>query len=146
MSIVSLGNVLKIFGGGKLEPEAKQALFKEVALLTLARATASDTNIKEIEVEETRAIIERLTRESVSVADVRVAASSKIYETAPLDKYLTKTGSQLDVADRVSIVNALADVILVDKRVTDKEIDFFNMVAKAFDLTPAALVGLIESP
>ncbi len=145
MTILSLNNILKFFGGGTPTAEEKEALFKEAVLLTLARATASDSNIKPIEVEETRVIIERITKESVSGADVRSAAKSKIYETAPLEKYLAKAGRQLDMSQRTEIVRALAEVILSDKRVSSAEIDFFNMVAEAFDLTPATLVGLIES-
>jgi uncharacterized tellurite resistance protein B-like protein len=145
MNTGSLSNVLKFFGGGTPTAEEKEALFKEVALLTLARATASDTNIKAIEVDETRAIIQRLTRETVTAPDVRKAANSKIYETASLDKYLAKAGRQLDANHRVEIVEALAEVILCDKRVSSAEVDFFNMVAGAFALTPATLAGLIES-
>ncbi len=145
MNLESLNNVLKFFGGGTPSAEEKEALFKEVTLLTLARATASDSNIKPIEVEQTRAIIERLSNETVSAGQVRTAAKSKIYETAPLEKYLASAGRKLDVEQRAAIVQALAEVILADSRVSSAEVDFFNMVAAAFDLTPATLVGLIES-
>ncbi len=146
MSIASLGNLLKIFNGAHPTPEEKQALFKEAAIMTVARATASDMNIKEIEVETVQEIVSRITREEISSADVRMAANSKLYESAPLDKYLSKTGSKLDIEDRLIIVRALAEVILSDKRVSHAEVDFFNMVAGAFDLTPAQLAGLIETP
>jgi len=146
MSIASLGNLLKIFNGEKPSPEEKQALFKEAAIMTVARATASDMNIKEIEVETVQGIVSRITREDISSADVRMAANSKLFESAPLDKYLTKAGAQLDVEDRLIIVRALAEVILSDQRVSHAEVDFFNMVAGAFNLTPAELAGLIEGP
>ena len=48
MSIASLGGVLKIFGGSEPTPEEQAQLTKEVMLMTLARATAADTNIKAI--------------------------------------------------------------------------------------------------
>ena len=146
MSIASLGNLLKIFNGADPTPEEKQALFKEAAIMTIARATASDMNIKEIEVETVQQIVSRITREDISSADVRMAANSKLFESAPLDKYLAKTGSQLAITDRLIIVRALAEVILSDKRVSHAEVDFFNMVAGAFNLTPAELAGLIETP
>lgn len=146
MSIATLANLLKIFNGDKPTPEQKQALFKEAAIMTIARATASDMNIKEIEVETVQAIVSRITREDISSADVRMAANSKLFESAPLDKYLTKAGGQLDIEDRLIIVRALAEVILSDKRVSHAEVDFFNMVAGAFSLTPAQLAGLIEGP
>lgn len=145
MAIAGLGNILKIFGGSEPSPEEKEALFKEVVLLTLARATASDTNIKPIEVEQTRAIIGRLTGEEVLASDVHKAANSKIYEEAPLERYLAKVGPRLDTPQHVQIAKALAEVILCDARVSSAEVDFFNMVATAFALTPAALAGLVES-
>lgn len=140
-----LGSILKIFGGGEPTPQEKETLFKEVVLLTLSRATASDTNIKPIEVEQTRIIIERITGEEVLAADVHKAANSKIYESAPLDRYLTKIGPQLDTGQKVVIAKALAEVILCDARVSSAEVEFFNMVAIAFALTPASLAGLVES-
>lgn len=145
MSMAGLKNILKIFGGSELTEEEKQALVKEAALMTLARATASDSNIKKVEVETVRQIVERVTGEHVSVADVRVAANSKLFESAPLERYLEDVGRKIDVADRLDIANALADVIKSDERVSSREVAFFNMVAGAFQLTPAELAGLIES-
>jgi uncharacterized tellurite resistance protein B-like protein len=138
-------NILKIFGGGEPTEEEKAELFKEVAVMTLARATASDTNIKPVEIETVRLIIERVTGENAEEADVRVAANSKIFESEPLEKYLARAGRVLDVGDRITIAEALAEVIVSDARVTSKETAFFNMVAEAFHLTPAELAGLIEN-
>jgi len=146
MSIAKLGNLLKIFNGERPTPEEKQALFKEAAIMTVARATNSDMNIKQIEVETVQEIVSRITREDISSADVRMAANSNLYESAPLDKYLSKVGKLIDTEDRLIIVRALAEVILSDKRVSEAEVTFFNMVASAFDLTPAQLAGLIETP
>jgi uncharacterized tellurite resistance protein B-like protein len=141
----SFTNILKIFGGAQPTDEEKQALFKEAAMMTLARATASDTNIKPVEVETVRLIIERVTGEQTSESDVRVAANSKLFESQPLERYLTRCGRVLDVSDRITIAEALAEVIVSDARVTSKETAFFNMVAGAFQLTPAELAGLIAT-
>ena len=145
MSITSLGNILKIFGGAEPTEEEKQELFKEAVAMTLARATASDTNIKPVEIETVREIIERITGDDVSEADVRVAANSKLFESEPLEKYLARSSRHLDIKDRLIIVEALAEVIVSDQRISSKETAFFNMVAGAFQLTPAELAGLIES-
>lgn len=141
----SFTNILKIFGGAQPTDEEKQALFKEAAMMTLARATASDTNIKPVEVETVRLIIERVTGEQTSESDVRVAANSKLFESQPLERYLTRCGRVLDVSDRITIAEALAEVIVSDARITSKETAFFNMVAGAFQLTPAELAGLIAT-
>jgi uncharacterized tellurite resistance protein B-like protein len=145
MSISNFSNILKIFGGGQPTPEEKKELFKEVAVMTLARATASDTNIKPVEIETVRTIIERVIGEEVSAADVRVQANSKLFESEPLERYLNRAGRVLDVTSRVKIAEALAEVINADGRVSSKEITFFNMVASAFQLTPAELAGLVAS-
>jgi uncharacterized tellurite resistance protein B-like protein len=145
MSISNFSNILKIFGGGQPTEEEKQELFKEVAVMTLARATASDTNIKPVEIETVRLIIEKVIGEDVSEAEVRVQANSKLFESEPLEKYLSRAGRVLDVQDRITIAEALAEVIVSDARVTNKETRFFNMVADAFQLTPAELAGLIEN-
>jgi len=145
MSISNFSNILKIFGGGEPTEEEKQELFKEVAVMTLARATASDTNIKPVEVETVREIIEKVIGEEVTSAEVRVQANSKLFETEPLEKYLSRAGRVLGIEDRITIARALAEVIVSDERVTSKETRFFNMVAAAFQLTPAELAGLIEN-
>jgi len=41
-------------------------------------------------------------------------------------------------------IQALADVINVDGRVSAMEVDFFNDVASALALTPAQIMGLLE--
>jgi len=145
MSISNFSNILKIFGGGQPTEAEKQELFKEVAVMTLARATASDTNIKPVEVETVRAIIERVIGDEVTTAEVRVQANSKLFESEPLEKYLNRAGRVLDVKDRITIAEALAEVITSDARISSKEVVFFNMVAAAFQLTPAELAGLIVS-
>ena len=144
MSIASLGGVLKIFGGSEPSPEEQAQLAKEVMLMTLARATAADTNIKSIEVEKVREVLSAHTGEDFSPADVRVAANSAIYEKAPLDKYLSTSAKKLRDEDRVSIAQALAEVVNADGRVSSREIEFFNKCVTALALTPAQLMGLIE--
>ena len=142
MSIASLGGIFKIFSGSEPTPEEQAQLAKEAMLMTLARATAADTNIKNIEVEKVREVLLARTGEDFPAADVRVAANSAIYEKAPLDKYLTTTAKKLTDDDRLGIAEALADVVNADGRVSDREITFFNDVVEALDLTPAQLMGL----
>ncbi len=145
MSLSGLKNILNIFGGSEPTEEEKKELFKEAALMTLARATASDSNIKKVEVETVRQIVSRITGEDVSAADVRVAANSKLFESAPLERYLERAGRKLDVRNRLLIANALAEVINSDDRISSLEVNFFNMVAGAFSLTPAEIAGIIPA-
>lgn len=145
MILASLNHLLKLLSGEKPAPQDRQALVNETVLLVLARASDSDANIKPIEVETVRQIVHKTTGEEVTAADVRVAAHSKIYEDAPLERHLARVRPQIGLADRATIAKALAEVILSDERVTGKEVRFFNMVAEALALTPAALCGLIAT-
>lgn len=142
MSITSLKGVLKIFGGGDPTPEEQAQLYKEVALMTLARATSADSNINNVEVEKVQSVLKAHTGEEYSAADIRVAAQSELFESAPLEKYIKSSAKKLKPADRLSIAKALAEVIEADDRVTQRELNFFNLVANSLELQPAELIGL----
>ncbi len=142
MGLADLGGVLKIFGGSEPSEEEKAQLAKEVMLMVLARATAADTNIKQVEVEKVRQVLKQHTGEDFTDSEVRVAANSRIYEKAPLDRYVDVSARKLDVAACLNIALALKEVIKSDERVSDYEISFFNSIVSALDLTPAQLMGL----
>ena len=145
MILSSLNHLLKLLGGDDAVPEDRKAIFDETVLLVLARATDSDANIRPVEVDTVRAIVKKTTGEDVSAADVRIAAHSKIYESAPLDRHLAQMAGRMGIYDRASIAKALAEVITSDERITNKEVRFFNMVAGALQLTPAALSGVFAT-
>ncbi len=142
MGLADLGGVLKIFGGSEPSKEEKAELAKEVMLMVLARATAADTNIKQIEVDTVASVLKAHTGEDVSSADIRVAANSRIYEKAPLGRYVATSARNLDAAARMQIATALKAVIHSDDRVSDHEISFFNNIVGALDLTPAQMMGI----
>ena len=142
MAIADLSNVLKIFRGNELSAEEEEALYKEVLLMTLARATSSDANIDPCEVTTVQKIIEQHTGERFSEADIRLASRPTLYEEAPFSKYLGSVRKKLNSHSRSEVVRALAEVIQSDTNVRDLEIDFFNMVASELRATPAEIVGL----
>ena len=147
MGLVDFGNILKFIRGGEPTPEEKKQLFKEAALMALARATSADTNIHHLEVEAVQQILKRVTGEEVSVADVRVAAGSELFEKQPLEKYLSGVGRKLEAGDRMTIMHSLAEVIRSDERVSRFETDYFDMVANALKATPSEIMGLVvEAP
>ena len=145
MSIASLGGVLKIFGGSEPTEEERTELAQEVMLMVLARATAADSNIKNIEIDTVRAIIREHTERDFDPAEIRVAANSELFEKAPLQKYVASAAKKLTVPERVDITDALAEVIRSDDRISSREIAFFNQIADALQLTPADVAGLLES-
>jgi uncharacterized tellurite resistance protein B-like protein len=143
MAIIDLGNVLKIFSGSKASPAAHEELVKEVMLMTLARASSADTNTKPVEVDTVQRVLKEVTGETFSTADIHVAASSEIFERAPLEKYLSSVASALTPHDRATVARSLAEVIRSDVKVTEQETAFFNRVVAALGVTAAELAGLI---
>ncbi len=144
MSITNLAHIKKFFGGAD-NPEEKRELYKEMLLMTLSRATRADMVTYESEVETVQSILLKLLGEEISSADIRVAAASELFETAPINKYLERVGPQLDSKQNQSIVNALIEVFGADGQISALEVDFFNMVVEALNLTPAETAGLVSS-
>ena len=144
MSIADLGNVLKIFGGSELTEEEHNALYQEVLLMVLARASSSDSNIQPVEIETIQEMVQRETGNEITSQDVRKAGRTELYETTPLDKYLNSSGKKLTAAERVRVIQLLAEVVKSDTEVSVLEIDFFNMVANSLHATPAEIIGLVS--
>lgn len=142
MAIADLKNVLNIFGGADFSEDQENELFKEVLLMTLARAADADINIQTIEVERIQEILKDHTGESFSSADIRVAARAELYAEATLRKYLVSVRNKLSDAHRAATIGALADVFRSDSTVSVLEIDFFDRVAEALAATPSQIAGL----
>lgn len=143
MALADLKNVLNIFGGSDIGEDKQNELFKEVLLMTLARAADADINIQAIEVASIQEIIKQHTGEEVSSADVRVAARAELYAEAGLRKYLSKVQSKMKPEHRAETIQALANIFRSDHVVNPLEIDFFNGVAEALGVTPAQIAGLV---
>lgn len=144
MAIADLSNVLNLFRGKDLSDAERESLFKEVMLMTLARASSSDAAIDPVEVSTVQKILKRDTGESFSETDIRLASRPALYQDAPFSKYLASVRKKLDAADRSAIVCALAEVIRSDTELSALEVDFFNMVAEALQATPAEVAGLVK--
>lgn len=142
MAIADLKNVLKIFGGSDIDSGAQNELFKEVLLMTLARAADADINIQNVEVDRIREILQEHTGEKFTKADIRIAARAELYAEANLRKYLSKVNKKLSHRQRGDVISALADVMRSDEEVSALEVDFFNGVADALGVTPAQIAGL----
>jgi len=142
MAIADLSSVLKIFSESAPDEDEQKALYGEVLLMTLARASSADANVDPVEISTIQQIIQREVGEEISEKDVRRAARTELYETETLRKYLRRVRQKLRVGDRRKIVEALAEVIKSDTQISVLEIDFFNRVADALRITPAELAGL----
>ncbi len=142
MSIADLSSVLKIFGASSTSEEDQDKLYKEVLLMTLARASRSDSNIHPVEIVTIQGIMQRETGQELTEADIRKASRPELYESANLRKYLRSVQGQLNSQNRTTILRALADVIRSDTEISGLEVDYFNRVADALQVTPAELAGL----
>jgi uncharacterized tellurite resistance protein B-like protein len=139
MSFLSALGISKLFGGIALTDEERADLMQEVMMKTLARAAASDTNIKSVEIDKVQEVLLARTGVEVPTSEIRVAANSALFEKISLDKYLARSAKNLELDERVDIVKALREVIGSDERVSEMEQDFFNMVVKALDVPAASL-------
>lgn len=145
MSLLDFGCLLRFVRGGDPSPEEKHELFREAALLALARATSADTHIDNIEVETVQRVLDDLIGAQISVADIRLAAKSELFERQPLEKYLSDVTGKLEPADRTAILRGLGDVIRSDERISRFETDYFDGVARALEATPSEIAGLAPS-
>ena len=136
-----LNSILKLFQSGSTK-QSNTDIFNEAVLMTLARATNADTNIKHIELEAVQRIVTETTGVEVSLTDVRIAAKSHLFESATLERYLASVGKVLHLKQKISLLEAIVGVIHSDERVSSREISFFNMVSQALGITPAELMGL----
>lgn len=143
MAIADLKVVLKVFKGSDVSADEKKDLFEESLLMTLARAANADVSIQHVEVETIQAILKKHTGREFSSADIRVAAREELYAEATLVKYLRRVEKRLSERHCSEIVQALAEVFRSDKTVSGLEVDFFNKVVGALNVTPAQIAGLV---
>jgi uncharacterized tellurite resistance protein B-like protein len=142
MAIADLSRVLKFFSESSPSEEKQKELYREVLLMTLARASSSDANIHPVEIETIQQIMQRETGQELTSADIRKAARSELYQSTYLRKYLRSVQGQLKAEDRSKIVQAVGDVIKSDTQINVLEIDFFYQVANALRITLDEPLGL----
>jgi uncharacterized tellurite resistance protein B-like protein len=128
---------LRAFGGSSASEGSQDELYKEVLLMTLARASKADANIHPAEIETILQIMQRETGQDFAEADIRKASQPDLYESANLRKYLRSVQGRLNDENKVTILRALVDVIKSDTEINVLEIDFFNRVADALRIMPA---------
>ena len=141
MPLGTLSSVAKLFESKPTEEEQDE-LAKEIMLYTLARATAADTNIKQVEVEKVQEVLLNHLGIKYDLNEIRITAKSESFENRSLRSVLATASSKMRNEDKVETIQALAEVINVDGRVSEMEIAFFNEAATALSLTPAEILGL----
>ena len=119
-----------------------KALFEEVLLLVLARASRVDSNIDSIEIRHVQKALKEITGTEYSEADVQTAASSEIFETQSLEKTLSKASGKLSSENKAAILRCLAELLQSDDVIRDPELEFFDHVAVALRASPSEIAGL----
>ncbi len=141
MALVDFNKVKQLFGDS---PETADAdLFREMFVLVMARATDADAYTHPVEIAVVQGVIGEELGEELSETEIRTAALSKVYESAPLQKILGNAASKMSVAQRQTILRGLVKVMHADDRISSREAEFFNMVVAALGLTPADAAGLV---
>ena len=87
MSVRDFRSILKFFGGSQPTPEEQEQLFKEAAMMALARATSADTNIKQVELEHVQDLMREATGEVLdphTAVGVKAAAEARGDPATPM--------------------------------------------------------------
>ncbi|GIS19713.1 MAG: hypothetical protein CM15mP120_16290 [Pseudomonadota bacterium] len=140
MASGKLSSVLKLFDNDPT-PEEQDVLKREVMLLVLARATAADTNIKDVEIEKVREVLTAHLNTEFDASEVRVAANSELYERAPLKRFCPPLRRACVMMTKSRPFRPSQSYLCrrPSKRLRNR---FFNEVAIAMSLTPAEIMGL----
>ncbi len=141
MSIGALDNLLSFFKGGS-DSGNKDELMEELFVTVLGRATSSDTNIDESEIEAVQQIYQETFGKPIEAGEVRRAAHSEIFEKTPLQSFVRSASKKLESDDKKLISTSLQRVMGADGRMSPKEVEYFNVIISALNMTPAELVGL----
>ena len=74
-------NSIKAALSDKSISQDKRAMFKEVLVLVLARATRADTNVASVEVQHVINVLKEETGDDYTEARILTAASSELFES-----------------------------------------------------------------
>ncbi|MGD8327149.1 MAG: TerB family tellurite resistance protein [Sphingomonadales bacterium] len=143
MPVSTLNVLIHLLGGGSVSEEQQQELYRETLLLTLARAAYADRNVADEEVAKAQELYCKHTGENLSVAEFQHAARSDLFETMPLQRNVSRAATVLSIESRRDIVKALVALVKADENISPNEIEFFNTVVKALNVSYADVAGLI---
>ncbi len=145
MSLINFDSISKLVRDNKNKTQHKQELYQEVLVMVLARATRADSNVEKVEIIKVREVLKQQLGIDFSDAEIRTAASSEIFESQSLERYLSSATRKLDERERTVILASLASVIRSDEEIRVFELDFFDRVALALRASPSEIAGLISA-
>jgi uncharacterized tellurite resistance protein B-like protein len=142
MSLVNFAKITKLLSDNKHRAKHKQELFQEVMLMVLARVTRADSNVETVEIEKVQQVLKDELDQDFSVAEIRTASSSEVFERESLESFLSTATRKLDENERMVILASLKKVIRSDDIIRSFELDFFDRVALSLRATPSEIAGL----
>lgn len=145
MSLVNFDSIRKLLRDTESKDKHRQELFQEVMLMVLSRATRVDSNVEKVEIAKVQEVLKEQLGQDFSESEIRTAASSAVFESQSIERYLTAATRKLDERERVIILASLATVIRSDDEIRFFELDFFDKVALALRATPSEIAGLIST-
>jgi len=141
MALINFSSLKNMMTNHGQDNDAR-ALFEEVLLLVLARASRVDSNIESIEVRHVQKALKEMTGAEYSEAEVQTAASSEIFETQSLERTLAKASGNLSSENKAQILHCLAELLQSDDAIRHPELEFFDHVAAALRASPSEIAGL----
>lgn len=141
MALINFSSLKNIMTNHGQDNDAR-ALFEEVLLLVLARASRVDSNVESIEVRHVQKALKEMTGAEYSEAEVQTAASSEIFETQSLERTLAKASGNLSSENKAQILHCLAELLQSDDAIRHPELEFFDHVAAALRASPSEIAGL----
>ncbi len=144
MSLVNFSKITKLLKDNERRKKHKQELFQEVMLMVLARVTRADSNVETVEIEQVQKVLMEELGQDISIAEIRTASSSEVFEKESLESFLSTATRKLDERERMIILSSLQKVIRSDAVIRPFELDFFDRVALALRATPSEIAGLVS--
>ncbi|MBT8148959.1 MAG: hypothetical protein HKO71_00075 [Pseudomonadales bacterium] len=142
MNISSFRLMKMILGGGKLLDEKQQELFSETMFMVLSGAARADLNIEPVEVDRIRDILKRKLDREFTSQEIQLAGETELYDTAPIQKYVSRASRVLPIEQRQEILRAMIEVFLSDGRMGVLEKDYFDSIVEALHLKPSEMLQL----
>lgn len=144
MSLVDFSKITKLLKDNERRAKHRQELFQEVMLMVLARVTRADSNVETVEIEKVQEVLREELGQEISIAEIRTASSSAVFEKESLESFLSTATRKLDETERMTILASLEKVIRSDNVIRPNELDFFDRVALALRATPSEIAGLVS--
>ncbi|MBT8138568.1 MAG: TerB family tellurite resistance protein [Gammaproteobacteria bacterium] len=142
MSLSRFDLLKLIFGGEKIREDKRQALYAETMFMVLSGAARADLNIEPVELKRIHKILRNKLDQDISEHDIQLAGETELFETAPIQKYVSRASRFLTVEQRQEVLRAMIEVFLSDGVLGPLEKAYFDSIVDALHLKPSEMLAL----